>query len=131
MKYRMLIFFQIATAVGLIGFWTAFFTIGLAPESPPPGYFVYEHAFPLPDAVLALGLLIAAFGRLRGAAYARPVTLACAGALIFLGLVDFSFNIQNGMYAISAVDGALNAFINVWSAGFGAWTLGLAVMEDR
>lgn len=131
MNHRLLVFFQMATAIGLIGFWTAFFTVGLAPENPPPGYFVYEHAFPLPDAVLAFGLLLAATGWLRGAAYARPVSLACAGALIFLGLVDFSFNIQNGMYAISTTDLALNAFINVWSVGFGAWTLYVAGIKGQ
>jgi len=40
---------------------------------------------------------------------------------MFLGVLDFSFNIQNGMYAISALDLILNAFINLWCVVFGLW----------
>ncbi len=43
----------------------------------------------------------------------------CAGALIFLGLLDFSFNYQNGIYALSTADLLLNGFINLWCVIFG------------
>ncbi len=109
------------TAIGLILFWTGFFTIGLAPESPPPGYFEYEHSFPLPDLILAAALLAAAWMLRRGKSAGRTLSLVCAGALIFLGVLDFSFNIQNGMYAISAMDLVLNAFINAWCVLLGIW----------
>ncbi|HRZ25723.1 MAG TPA: hypothetical protein P5346_06245 [Spirochaetota bacterium] len=109
------------TAIGLILFWTGFFTIGLAPESPPPGYFEYEHSFPLPDLILAAALLAAAWMLRRGKPAGRTLSLVCAGALIFLGVLDFSFNIQNGMYAISAMDLVLNAFINAWCVLLGIW----------
>jgi len=49
---------ELLTGVGLILFWIGFFTIGLAPENPPPCYFVYEHSFPLPDIVMAMAILI-------------------------------------------------------------------------
>ena len=45
------------TGIGLLLFWIGFFTIGLAPENPPPGYFEYEHSFPLPDIILAIALI--------------------------------------------------------------------------
>ena len=48
---------QLATGFGIIVFWILFFTVGLAPTNPPVCYFAFEHAFPLPDAVLAIGLL--------------------------------------------------------------------------
>jgi hypothetical protein len=48
---------QLATGFGIIVFWVLFFTVGLAPLNPPVCYFAFEHAFPLPDAVLAIGLL--------------------------------------------------------------------------
>jgi hypothetical protein len=38
---------------------------------------------------------------------------------MFLGLLDFSFNIQNGIYMTSGLDLILNAFINIWCVGFG------------
>ena len=48
------------------------------------------------------------------------LSLTAAGSLVFLGLSDFSFNIQNGVYLTSRVDMVLNVFLNVWCVGFGA-----------
>ncbi|RPJ63034.1 MAG: hypothetical protein EHM12_03265 [Dehalococcoidia bacterium] len=47
------------------------------------------------------------------------MSLVAAGALVFLGVLDFSFNIQNGVYKISTSDLVLNVFINVWCVAFG------------
>jgi len=47
---------------------------------------------------------------------------------MFLGLLDFSFNIQNGIYMTSTLDLVLNAFINVWCVGFG---VAIAVLISR
>ncbi len=109
------------TALGLILFWIGFFTVGLAPETPPPGYFVYEHAFPLPDLLLAAVLLVAARLLHRDRPAGRTLSLVCAGALTFLGVLDFSFNLQNGLYSISTLDLVLNAFINLWCGVLGCW----------
>jgi len=118
---------ELLTGVGLILFWIGFFTIGLAPKNPPPCYFAYEHSFPLPDIVLAIVLLAAGILLLSGNPRGRKLSLVAAGALIFLGLLDFSFNIQNGVYRISTLDLILNAFINIWCVGFG---LAIVVMKD-
>lgn len=118
-KTKTIAVFQVITALGLILFWIGFFTVGLAPETPPPCYFIFEHSFPLPDILLALALLVAAFSLIRGNRFGKTLSLAAAGALIFLGILDFSFNIQNGMYAISAVDTILNGFINGYCVIFG------------
>lgn len=118
---------ELLTGIGLILFWIGFFTIGLAPENPPPCYFAYEHSFPLPDIVLAIVLLAAGILLLSGNPRGGRLSLVAAGALIFLGLLDFSFNIQNGIYKISALDLILNAFINIWCVGFG---LAIVAMKD-
>jgi hypothetical protein len=111
--------FQIITALGIVLFWIGFFTVGLAPETPPPCYFVFEHSFPLPDILLAITIFAAALLLLMGHRLGRTLSLASSGALIFLGLLDFSFNIQNGMYAISVADTILNGFINGYCVIFG------------
>jgi hypothetical protein len=49
----------IATGIGIAIFWLFFFTVGIAPTHPPPGYFAFEYSFVLSDIVLALSLLIA------------------------------------------------------------------------
>lgn len=110
---------ELLTGVGLILFWIGFFTIGLAPENPPPCYFAYEHSFPLPDIVMAIFMLASGILLLKNKAWGRMLSLVCSGGLVFLGLLDFSFNIQNGIYMISALDMALNAFINIWCVVFG------------
>ena len=110
---------ELVTGVGLILFWVGFFTIGLAPKNPPKGYLEYEHSFPLPDGLLAVLLLVAGTLLLLNNTLGGNLSLIAAGALIFLGVLDFSFNIQNGIYKISKSDLILNAFINLWCVGFG------------
>ncbi len=110
---------ELLTAVGLILFWIGFFTMGLAPKNPPRGYLEYEHSFPLPDGLLAVLLLVAGILLLLNNPLGGNLSLIAAGALVFLGVLDFSFNIQNGIYKISKGDLITNVFINLWCVGFG------------
>ena len=116
---RAIAILELVTGVGLILFWIGFFTIGLAPKNPPRGYLEYEHSFPLPDGLLAVLLLVAGTLLLLNIPLGINLSLVGAGALVFLGLLDFSFYIQNGVYKISKSDLILNAFINIWCVGFG------------
>lgn len=118
MSLKTTAFLSIATGIGIFLFWIAFYTIGLAPDNPPDCYFVYEKAFPLPDTVLAVALI---FGGIYAFKQQKMmiVLLPAYGGLMFLGLIDFAFNWQNGMYTISLMDGILNAFINIWCVVFG------------
>jgi len=119
-KIRTIAVLEILTGAGLLLFWIGFFTIGLAPENPPECYFAYEHSFPLPDTIMSLFFLAGGAMLLKGRPMGRVLSIACAGALVFLGVLDFSFNIQNGVYTISTLDLVLNSFINTWSVAFGA-----------
>ncbi len=116
---------QLLTAIGLILFWTAFFTIGFENPNYPTYYTKFEHSFPLPDSFLCIVLLMAYFNRNK--IYWKNYTLVAAGAMLFLGLCDFSFNIMNGMYSVGLADGIMNAFINIWCVGFGAWQVRVAM----
>jgi hypothetical protein len=119
LKQRKIAYIGLVLSAGLVVFWTLFFTVGLSPENPPVGYEQFESAFPFPDLVLAAVLAISAAGVLRGRSWARAGMTACGGALVFLGLLDFSFNIQNGMYTISAVETAMNVTIQLACLGVG------------
>jgi hypothetical protein len=110
---------ELLTGIGFILFWIGFFTIGLAPENPPQCYFAYEHSFPLPDIILSITILASGILLLKNKESGKTLSLVCAGGLIFLGILDFSFNIQNGIYLISTLDLILNAFINIWCFAFG------------
>ena len=116
---------QLLTAIGLILFWAAFFTIGFENPNYPDYYTKFEHSFPLPDSFLCIVLLMAYFNRNK--IYWKNYTLVAAGAMLFLGLCDFSFNIMNGMYIVGLADGIMNAFINIWCVGFGAWQVRVAM----
>ncbi|MCX8125164.1 MAG: hypothetical protein N3F66_13525 [Spirochaetes bacterium] len=119
----------IVTGIGILLFWIAFFTVGLAPENPPSCYFAYEHSFPLPDTILAIALITGGIFTIKKGVRASIILLPAAGGLIFLGLLDMAFNWQNGMYTITLVDGVLNAFINIWCVAFGLCAI-LAVQRE-
>lgn len=114
---------QLSTAAGLFLYWVLYFTAGVAPPNPPPGYFVFQNSFTYADLVLAVLLARAATYLLSvdpiRRVIGRGLSLVCAGALLFLGGLDISFNIQNGIYSALSFDMALEALINVWCLGFG------------
>jgi hypothetical protein len=110
---------ELLTGIGFILFWIGFFTIGLAPENPPQCYFAYEHSFPLPDIILSIAILASGILLLKNKESGITLSLVCSGGLMFLGLLDFSFNILNGVYMISTLDSILNAFFNIWCVAFG------------
>jgi hypothetical protein len=110
---------EILTGTGIILFWIAFFTVGLAPTHPPECYFAYEHAFPPPDIILSIALIASGILLLKGRPAGVKLSLISAGGLIFLGILDISFNLQNGVYLISTGELISNGFINLWCVGFG------------
>src|SRR5262249_58274558 len=110
--------FEIATGLGILVFWILFFSVGLAPAHPPPGYFAFEHSFVLADSMLAVSLLAAGSLGLKGRPMGRVLSLMCAGGLIFLGLVDFSFNVRNGIYIRDFPPRVVAAAINILGVSF-------------
>lgn len=83
-------------------------------------YLAFENAFPLPDlAYLAPLLLVSAWLMWRAARAASLAGIMAGAALIFLGLLDVSFNLQNRRYEIETIDAALNVFINFICLAFG------------
>ena len=129
-NYRLIASLQIITAVGLALFWVAFFTVGMTPLNPPACYFVYEHALPLPSGLLALLLLAAGIMLMKNSSLALKLSLVAAGGLIFLGLLDFSFNLQNGIYMASSVDLVLSALLDLWCTGLGLATAAIIIRSS-
>jgi hypothetical protein len=106
-----------------------FFTVGLAPAIAPPGYFVFQHSFTFPDIILALGFVSSGMLLLQERARrdrGRNLSRICSSALLFLGLLDVSFNLQNGIYATWSIDTLLEIAVNVWCIGLASgWLLRL------
>lgn len=115
--------FALVSAVGIAFFWIAFFTVGVAPENPPEGYFVYQHSFPLPDSFVVLSLSIGALLRIQRKDAGFDLLTAGAGGLVFLGLADMSFNALNGSYTKSIWNFFFTMIQNLWCILVGAWII--------
>ena len=122
MKKRSLIqaWLMILTGAGILLFWIAFFSVNLVPENAPACYLAFEHSFPPPDGLLALGLIAAGLLVLRGRPAGGRLSLVNAGGLLFLGVIDISFNLQNGIYGLGLDELISMAAINIWCVAFGA-----------
>jgi hypothetical protein len=119
---------QAAFAAGIVLWWIAFFLVFRSDPVNTPEYLAVEGAFPPADlGWLAPLLVTAALGNLRGRRWGTRFTLMSGAVLVFLGLLDMSFNLQSGLYVRSAFDGLLNASVNVACLAFGlvsvAWAL--------
>jgi uncharacterized membrane protein SirB2 len=58
-------------------------------------------------------LIIAAFGLISRAQYGYLLTTVMGGVLIFIGLLDVSFNAQNGGYRGNRMTVVINAIVNL------------------
>jgi hypothetical protein len=113
----------IVTAVVTVAYWIDFFVRGTVQAEDEEWYLRFERAFPAADAWLSVCSVVGAVGLLSDAGYGVAFGLLAGSALIFLGLLDVSFNLQNGLYRRLPASGQMWAelVINVWSLGFGAW----------
>jgi hypothetical protein len=116
---RSLCWLIVLTGVGEVVFWALFYTVGLAPDNAAACYMHYERAFLVPDLVVAVALIVGGLLRAQGRPWGRLLTHACAGALAFLGMLDMSFNLQNGIYRSSTLDLVMNASLNAYCVLFG------------
>lgn len=112
---------MILTGTGIVLFWIAFFSFTLVPDNAPDCYLTFEHAFPPPDGLLALGLITAGILAIRGRPAGKTLSLVNAGGLLFLGVIDISFNLQNGIYGLGLDELISMAAINIWCVSFGTW----------
>jgi hypothetical protein len=113
---------ELAIAVGIISFWIAFFSVDLVNIDDPhleKIYLAFESAFPVADISLSIVLIIGGIGLLKKMPFGFLFSLLGGGSLIFLGLLDVSFNTQHGIYLLGIGEAILNIFINLLCLGGG------------
>jgi len=113
---------ELALAVGIISFWITFFSTDLVNISDPhlkEIYLAFERAFLIPDMYLSLILIMGGIGLLRKMSYGFLFSLLGGASLIFLALLDISFNVQQGIYLIGIGEAVLSVFINLLCLGAG------------
>lgn len=119
---RLLPILQLVLAVGFIGFWIMFFAENACQQKTMEceRFLAFEKSFPVPDLGYIVPLLVVgAIGLLKGKRYGILASLLAGSALIFLGLLDISFNLQNGRYTVDVVEGLMNVLINTVCLVFG------------
>jgi hypothetical protein len=90
---------QIIFGIGIIGFWIYFLVVENKDPEKTEVYLVFERSFILPDIGWAAPcLFISATGLLTNQGYWVFFSIAGGSAILFLFLLDFSFNIQQGNY---------------------------------
>lgn len=125
---KLLEWIQIVFAAGIVLWWALFFMVERNNPVNTPEYLAFEGSFPPADLGWLVPLLLAAaLGNMRGRQWGTSFTLMSGAVLVFLGLLDTSFNLRNGIYARSVTDGIVNVSINAACLAFGlasvAWTL--------
>ena len=117
---------ELVMAVGIVSFWIAYFSADIVQIDDPvlkQKYLAFESAFPVPDAYLALVLVIGGIGLLRKKAFGLLFSLIGGASLIFLGLLDVSFNTLHGIYGLGFSEAVMNLFINLMCLGTGVFLL--------
>jgi hypothetical protein len=124
---------ELAVAIGIIAFWAAFFStdmVSIEDSRLKEVYLAFESAFPVADFYLAIMLIIGGIGLLKRRFYGTVFSLMAGASLIFLGLLDVSFNTQQGIYSLGVEEAVMNIFINSICIGFGTYLV-RSVWKER
>ncbi len=124
---------ELVVALGIIGFWAAYFStdmVNIADARLKEVYTAFESAFPVADLYLAAVLIAGGVGLLKKRLYGYVFSLMGGASLIFLGLLDVSFNLQQGIYLLGAGEAVLNVSINAMCLGFGVFLV-FSVWKNR
>ena len=117
-----LVVLLIITALFTIYYWADFYLRGGVQVIEEEWYIKFEKAFVVADlwGITACSL-IGAVGLLTEQSYGPFFCLLAAGSLIFLALMDITFNIENGLYPLIAVSNEMvfEVVINVWALVLG------------
>jgi len=119
---------MLLTAAGTLLFWVAFFADletqrsgTLASRS--DAWFAWELSFPLADLWMAVTGIVGAVGLWRARSGGLLFGLVSGGAMVFLGLMDALFFLENGLYLPLTGEVAVELFIHVWTVAFGGWAI--------
>jgi hypothetical protein len=119
---------MLLTAIGTLLFWVTFFADLEAQRS---GYlasrcdawFAWEMSFPLADGWMAVTAILGAVGLWRMRPIGLLFGLVSGGAMVFLGLMDALFFLQNSLYTPLTGEVAVELFIHVWAVAFGLFAI--------
>jgi len=123
----------IITALFTIYYWADFYLRGGVQVVKEDWYMKFEKSFPIADLWMAACSLLGAVGLLTEEPYGPFFSLLAASSLIFLALMDITFNVENKLYPLVATSSQmeLELMINLWCLTLGIvlitylWSRGL------
>lgn len=110
-------------AVGVVLFWISFFWGGAVHASDDACYVVFERNFVTADLFTALTGLICAEGLRRGQNWAVIWGGIAAGGILFLLVMDVSWNVSHDMYANFSSAMLVENVINIFCVSFGPYLI--------
>ena len=115
----------IVTALVTVAYWANYFTGGDVQTLDARWYAAFEHAFPVADGWLAATSLAAGIGLWRGLKWGPLAGLLAGSALLYLAVMDITFDVENEMYdlVLSSPQMQFELVINAWSLLLGLWTI--------
>ena len=105
--------------------WSYFVGGGDVMVSTARWYTAFESSFPVADAWMSLCAAVAGIGLWLDRPWGARFGLMAASAIFYLAAMDITFDIENGMYALTDGNDAMKfeVFINVTCLILGVWTL--------
>jgi len=111
----------IISAIGLIYYWVDFYLRKGVQVVQEEWYMKFQRAFPVADMWVVACALIGAVGLFTGQNYGLFFSMLAASSLIFLALMDITFNIENKLYRLvgTSHEMKLELVINLWCLSLG------------
>ena len=106
----------IVTAILLIYYWIDFFLKKGVQVTQEEWYIKFQKAFPLADMWAAACALLGGVGLLTEQNYGLLFSLLAAGSLMFLALMDITFNVENKLYHLVGTSNEMKLELagNIW-----------------
>lgn len=137
---RLILLGNLLVALLLVVFWIAFYTELIFPLDVLAeriryfdGYYAWETSFTVPDLILAVALFWSAQRLLVNPAHASALVIlsASAGAMMFLGVLDFTYGIRHGMYELDHLFSWILLSVGAGLPIWGALTLWFASLHMK
>jgi hypothetical protein len=116
------------TSIGTLVYWLTYAIFGGVQVISADWYHIFERSFPVADTWMAVCAAAAGLGLLSNKPYGWRFGLLAGSAMVFLALMDITFNVQNGLYALatSSIQVVIEIVINAWTLALGAVSIVLA-----
>ena len=91
-------------------------------------YTAFESSFPVADGWMSVCAALAGIGLWLDRPWGARFGLMAASAIFYLAAMDITFDVENGMYALTSGNDAMKfeVFINVTCLILGVWTLAVS-----